>query len=125
MSVLLVMEDVSKTVTTLLVHMIVAVMLDSSWEMTIMFVLVKKKNTLLKQNKPYCHMQMLMSVMLTITVIRTVTIHMVPITAHVVVDGIWILMDTAAMVMSEFLWSHTICIIIIKLYNIHNYMLLP
>ena len=38
MSVLLVMEGVSKTVTTLLVHMIVAVMLDSNWKMTIMLV---------------------------------------------------------------------------------------
>ena len=42
MSVLLVMEDVSKTVTTLLAHMTVAVMLDSSWEMTIMLVLVSR-----------------------------------------------------------------------------------
>ena len=46
MSVLLVMEDVSKTVTTLLVHMTVAVMLDSSWEMTIILVLVRKRTSL-------------------------------------------------------------------------------
>ena len=40
-------------------------------------------------------------ILIMVTVTITVTIHMVPITAHAAVDGIWILMDTAVMVMSE------------------------
>ena len=71
-----------------------------------------KKKHFLNKNSQIIISQMLMSVILIIvTVTRTVTIHMVPITAHATVDGIWILMDIAVMVMSELVVTHTICII--------------
>ena len=57
---------------------------------------------------------MLLSVILImVTVTRTVTTLLVPITAHVAVDGVWILMDTAAMVMNEFMVTQSA-------YNQHN-----
>ena len=52
-------------------------------------------------------------ILIMVTVTRTVTTLLVPITAHVAVDGVWILMDTAAMVMNEFMVTQSA-------YNQHN-----
>ena len=38
------------------------------------------------------------ALLIMVTATKIATTHMVPITAHVAVDGVWILMDTLAMV---------------------------